>query len=52
MALSNCPECWDTPCTCGHKGCITIRKEEVPEDITKEQILELVKKYYGISEDR
>ena len=18
MALSDCPECWNTPCTCGH----------------------------------
>lgn len=18
MSLGNCPECWDTPCTCGH----------------------------------
>lgn len=18
MALSDCPKCWDTPCTCGH----------------------------------
>lgn len=20
MALSDCPVCWDTPCTCGHMG--------------------------------
>ena len=20
MALSDCPKCWDTPCTCGHMG--------------------------------
>ena len=19
MALSDCPKCWDTPCTCGHE---------------------------------
>jgi len=19
MAFSDCPECWDTPCTCGHE---------------------------------
>lgn len=21
MALSDCPKCWDTPCTCVDKGC-------------------------------
>lgn len=20
MALSDCPKCWDTPCSCGHMG--------------------------------
>jgi len=20
MSLSDCPECWNTPCTCGHMG--------------------------------
>lgn len=19
MSLSDCPKCWDTPCTCGHE---------------------------------
>ena len=24
MALSDCPKCWDTPCTCGHMGYTTV----------------------------
>lgn len=24
MSLSDCPKCWDTPCTCGHMGYETV----------------------------
>lgn len=24
MSLTDCVECWDTPCTCGHEGYIVL----------------------------
>ena len=24
MSLSDCPKCWNTPCTCGHMGYTTV----------------------------
>ena len=24
MSLSDCPNCWNTPCTCGHMGYTTV----------------------------
>jgi len=31
MAMSDCAECWDTPCTCGHdyKGMDTKKRLEI-----------------------
>lgn len=27
MALSDCPKCWDTPCTCGHNLARNVKQE-------------------------
>ena len=42
--MSDCPKCWDTPCSCGHEGYWVIYKSEVPEGVTKAQIIEAIKK--------
>jgi len=30
MALSDCPKCWDTPCTCGYMGYTITRCQGIP----------------------
>lgn len=44
MSLSDCPKCWDTPCTCGHeyKSWSVARLEQHIEMLQK--VLEEVKK--------
>lgn len=29
MALSDCPKCWETPCSCGHENPAVRRVEEL-----------------------
>lgn len=39
MSMSDCPKCWDTPCTCGHMGYTTVYHKRVlsreKEDLKK-----------------
>lgn len=43
MALSDCPKCWDTPCTCGHMGYTTIFHSDIRKAI---------KESFGITETK
>lgn len=33
MALSDCPKCWDTPCTCGHENPAVLRVQELEQQL-------------------
>jgi hypothetical protein len=43
MALSDCPKCWDTPCTCGHEGYSIVYHTKENSLKIKEQIVNEVK---------
>lgn len=51
MSMSDCPRCWDTPCTCGYMGYTLIRHngpsqydKDNEKKALEDRIIELEKK--------
>lgn len=35
MALSDCPKCWETPCSCGYENPAVLRVQELEKQVEK-----------------